>query len=142
MATKTLTLNSATIGPASWRSNTLKEIKLSQNVVNRSDRACDMGRCMDPLPHLRDTVGQLSNDEAHKYFRQTRGIVCLLRESLLETNEEIKVLTRGKEALEKALEHRRKDLKLNQDSQQMRQSRPAREKVIIIIIIIIIIINF
>ena len=68
--------------------------------------------------------------------------MCLLRESLLETNEEIKVLTRGKEALEKALEHRRKDLKLNQDSQQMRQSRPAREKVIIIIIIIIIIINF
>ena len=52
-----------------------------------------------------------------------------MRESLLDTNEEIKSLTRGKEALEKALEHIRKDLKLNQESTETRQSRPLRERV-------------
>jgi len=121
-------MNTATIGPTSWRNNTLKEIKLSNNVVNRSDRSCEHGRATDPLPHLRDTVAELSNEEAHRYFRQTRQVVCQLRESLLDTNEEIKSLTRGKEALEKALEHIRKDLKLNQESTETRQSRPLRER--------------
>ena len=129
MATKTVTMNMATIGPSNWRNSTLKEIKLSQNVVNRSDKHCETGRQNDPLPHLRDTVAELSNEEAHRYFRQTRQVVCQLRESLLDTNEEIKSLTRGKEALEKALEHIRKDLKLNQESSEIRQSRPLRERV-------------
>ncbi len=129
MATKTIALNTATIGPSSWRNNTLKEIKLSQSVVNRSDQSCETRRAIDPLPHLRETVAELSNEEAHKYFRQTRQIVCLLRESLLDTNEEIKSLTRGKEALEKALEHIRKDVKLNLESGEFRHSRPGREKV-------------
>lgn len=129
MATKTLTLNTASIGPQSWRNNTLKGIKLSQNVVQRSDKSCEAGRTMDPLPHLRDTVAELSNDEAHRYFRQTRAVVNLLRESLLDTNEEIKSLTRGKEALEKSLEHIRKDIKLNAESQEIRKTRPARERV-------------
>ena len=129
MATKTMTLNTASIGPQAWRNNTLKGIKLSQNVVQRSDKSCEVGRSMDPLPHLRDTVAELSNDEAHRYFRQTRAVVNLLRESLLDTNEEIKSLTRGKEALEKSLEHIRKDIKLNQQSNDVRQTRPSREKV-------------
>jgi len=124
----TLTMNTATIGPTSWRNNTLKEIKLSQNVVNRTDKSCDYGKATDPLPHLRDTVAELSNDEAHRYFRSTRQVVCQLRESLLDTNEEIKSLTRGKEALEKALDHIHKDIKLNQDSSAVRLSRPSRER--------------
>ena len=52
-----------------------------------------------------------------------------LRKSLLATNEEIKSLNRGKEALERALEHRRKDLALNQQSAEVRGCRPTREKV-------------
>lgn len=118
----------AMIGPSSWRNSTLKEIKLSQSVVNRSDQANRSGCGNDPLPSLRETVAELSNEEAHRYFRQTRQVVCQLRESLLDTNEEIKSLTRGKEALEKALEHIRKDLKLNQESENIRKSRPLREK--------------
>ena len=129
MATKALSLGNAMIGPTSWRNNTLKEIKLSQNVIHRSDKSCDLGRSLDPLPHLRDVVAELSNEEAHRYFRQTRAVVCLLRESLIDTNEEIKSLTRGKEALEKALENIRKDIKLNQESCDIRVSRPQREKV-------------
>lgn len=118
-----------TIGPESWRNSTLKGIKLSQTIVQKSDKSCDVGRSLDPLPHLRDTVAQLSNDEIHRYTREVRVIVAKLRESLLDTNEEIKALTRGKEALEKALEHTRKDIALNKDSQEIRVSRPARERV-------------
>ncbi|XP_062584190.1 tektin-like protein 1 [Saccostrea cucullata] len=119
-----------TIGPESWRNSTLKGIKLSQTIVQKSDKSCDVGRSLDPLPHLRDTVAQLSNDEIHRYTREVRVIVAKLRESLLDTNEEIKALTRGKEALEKALEHTRKDIALNKDSQEVRVSRPARERVL------------
>ena len=132
MATATSTevkMGLGRIGPASWRNHTLSEIKLSNNVVRKSDKSNELGRSMDPLPHLREIVAQLSNDEAHRYFRQTRAVVCLLRESLLDTNEEIKSLTRGKEALEKAIEHIRKDLFLNAECNETRKSRPARERV-------------
>jgi len=121
-----------TIGPESWRNATLKGLKLSQTIVNKSDKSCDVGRALDPLPHLRDTVAQLSNEEIHRYTRDVRVVVAKLRESLLDTNEEIKALTRGKEALEKALEHTRKDIRLNKDSQEVRVSRPLKEKVCII----------
>lgn len=127
MATKVA--STTMIGPESWRNSTLKGIKLSQNIVHKSDKSCDIGRAFDPLPHLRDTVVQLSNEEIRRYTRDVRAVVAKLRESLLETNEEIKSLTRGKEALEKALEHTRKDLKLNKDSNDVRLSRHTREKV-------------
>ncbi|XP_071096356.1 tektin-like protein 1 [Haliotis cracherodii] len=126
MATKVA--STTMIGPESWRNSTLKGIKLSQNIVHKSDKSCDIGRAFDPLPHLRDTVVQLSNEEIRRYTRDVRAVVAKLRESLLETNEEIKSLTRGKEALEKALEHTRKDLKLNKDSNDVRLSRHTREK--------------
>ncbi len=129
MATKSITLGNATIGPQSWRGNTVKGIKLSQNVVQRSDESCEAGRSNDPLPHLRETVAELSNGEAHRHFRQTRAVVYQLRESMLDTNEEIKSLSRTKDALEKQLEHIRKDIKLNEDSRGTRTLRPTREKV-------------
>lgn len=116
------------IGPEQWRNSTLKGIKLSQTIVNKSDKSCDVGRSLDPLPHLRDTVAQLSNDEIHRYTREVRAVVAKLRESLLETNEEIKSITRGKESLEKSLDHTRKDIRLNKDSQDVRMSRPPKEK--------------
>jgi hypothetical protein len=118
-----------TIGPEHWRNTSLKTIKLAQTIVHKSDKSNDVGRALDPLPHIRDVVAILSNEEVRKYTRDVRVVVAKLRESLLDTNEEIKSLTRGKEALEKALDHVRKDLKLNADSQQVRTTRPNREKV-------------
>ena len=123
------TMGVATIGPASWRNHTLNEINVSNNTIQRSDKSSMKGRSTDALPHLREVLATLSNEEAHRYFRQTRSVVCLLRESLIDTNEEIKSLTRSKEALEKALDHIRKDIKLNLDSVRVRSTRPSREKV-------------
>lgn len=128
-STKSVTMGTATIGPAIWRNCTLNEIKSSSSFTKKSDQACMHGRSNDPLPNLREVVAELSNDEAHRYFRQTRAVVCLLRESLIDTNEEIKSLTRNKDTLEKALEHIRKDVQLNLDCVSVRSTRPHREKV-------------
>ncbi|CAL1547406.1 unnamed protein product [Lymnaea stagnalis] len=118
----------ATIGPESWKNRSLRGMKLAQSVIANSDRNCDIGRSTDTLPHIRDVLATLSNDEIRKYMREVRVIVAKLRESLLETNEEIKALTRGKEALERTIEHTRKDLQLNRDSKFIRVTRPPVEK--------------
>ena len=119
----------ATIGSDPWKNASIKNIKLSQTVVNRSDKACELGQQLDPLPSLRDTSIQQSNARIHAYVRATRAVLVKLRESLLDTNEEIKSLIRGKEHLEKTLEHIRKDIILNNQSGSLRQTRPVREKV-------------
>jgi hypothetical protein len=116
------------IGPAAWRNNTLKEISTANLVQHKADHQNIQGRTLDPLPHIRDVLAQLSNDEAHRYFRQVRIVVLVLRENLIDTNEEIKSLTRGRELLERTIEHIRKDIKLNETSVLQRTSRPVREK--------------
>jgi len=118
----------ATIGPECWRNKTLRGLKLGQTVVENADRNCDIGRSTDTVPHIRDVLATLSNDEIRRYMREVRVVVAKLRESLLETNEEIKSLTRGKEALERSLEHTRKDIQLNKDSKSVRVYRPPNEK--------------
>ena len=120
---------SATIGSDPWKNASVKTIKLSQTVVGRSDKGCEMGQQLDPLPSLRDTSIQQSNARIHAYVRATRAVLVKLRESLLDTNEEIKSLIRGKESLEKILEHIRKDIILNSRSNKVRFLRPPREKV-------------
>ncbi|XP_068741017.1 tektin-like protein 1 [Montipora capricornis] len=118
----------ATIGSDGWKSASIRNIRLSQTVVNRSDKACELGQQLDPLPSIRDTTIQQSNARIHAYCRATRAVLVKLRESLLDTNEEIKSLLRGKEDLEKTLEHIRKDIILNTRSTTQRQTRPLREK--------------
>lgn len=122
-------VKAATIGSDPWKNASVKTIKLSQTVVGRSDKGCEMGQQLDPLPSLRDTSLQQSNARIHAYVRATRAVLVKLRESLLDTNEEIKSLIRGKESLEKTLEHIRKDIILNFKSNQIRSTRPQREKV-------------
>lgn len=123
---------SHTIGSDAWKNASVRNIKLSQMVVGRSDKACDMGQQLDPLPSLRDTCIQQSNARIQAYARATRAVLVKLRENLLDTNEEIKSLIRGKEHLEKTLEHIRKDIKLNVQSISQRKTRPSREKVKVI----------
>jgi len=117
------------VSPEKWKEASIHSVKLAQTVISRSDRGLDESRKSDPLPLLREACVKKSNDRIHAYVRATRTVVMKLRMSLLATNEEIKSLNRGKEALEKALEHKRKDLALNQQSVDIRSCRPPREKV-------------
>lgn len=125
----TVSLSTATVGPASWREATVKELKISQTAVERSDKGLDLGRAVDALPSLRDNCAQQSNTVVQAYVRETRAVLIKLRESFLDTNEEVKSLLRGKEALEKKLEHIRKDISLNKMSTEIRCTRPSRERV-------------
>jgi len=121
-------VNSNSIGPQRWSNDTVKTVKLSQSIVDRSDRAIEIGKATDPLPTIREVVAELSNNEIKRYTRDVRAVVSRLRQSFLETNEEIRSLLRAKAMVEKAHEHNRKDIQLNQDSITGREARPQREK--------------
>ena len=124
---------SATLGfkvsPDSWKEASTRTMKLSQTIIARSDKGISIGRRTDPLPLLRDACARESNDRIHTYVRAMRAAVAELRKRFVATNEEMKVLNRGKESLERALEHTRKDLALNHHSVELRSMRPLREKV-------------
>ena len=107
----------------------MKNIKVSQNIIQKTDKGTDLGKQLDPLPTLRENCAQQSNAKIHSYMRGTRAVVVKLRDNLIETNEEIKSLIRAKEALEKTLEHIRKDILVNKQSVFIRSSRPSRERV-------------
>lgn len=119
----------AAVAPKLWKESSIHGIKLAQTLICRGDKHLLESRQQDPLPLLRDACASDSNKLAHTYIRQNRSIVANLRQYLVDTNEEIKALNRGKEALEKALEEKRKDLALNEESAQLRTYRPPREKV-------------
>ena len=115
--------------PEKWREASIHGIKLAQVIIERSDREVSNERINDPLPQLRDICIQQSNDRIRSYMRATRAVVVHLRKSFAALNDEIKSMNRSKESLEKALEHKRKDIVLNLESQGLRACRPVREKV-------------
>lgn len=119
----------ATIGQDAWKLATVNNIKLAQNVVQRSDKFNDLGQQLDPLPSLRDNCIQQSNAQIHSYMRSIRSVVITLRDKLLDTEEVIKSLLKSKEKLEKCLEHVRKDLALNDQTRSGRHLKPLRERV-------------
>ena len=126
----------ALIGPASWRNQTNRDVTHSDQLSKKTYKIVSQGRKLDPLPHMRDVVRSVSDNEAHRYFRQTRMVVNYIRECLLDVNEEIKILTNGKEQMERHIEHVRKDLQLNKDNVALRSHRPVKEQVIYTCIII------
>jgi len=111
-----------------WKESSIHGIKLAQAIVERSDGDVKDARFTDPLPLLRDACARQTNDKIYFYARNTRNVVGSLRRAHVAVNEEMKSANRCKEKLEKALEHKRKDLVLNQDSQDIRSHRPPREK--------------
>lgn len=117
------------VSPDSWKDASAHTMKLNQAIIARTDKGIQSSRRTDPLPLLRDACVRESNERIHAYVRATRAAVLQLRKKLVATNEEIKALSRGKESLERALEHTRKDLALNHQSLEIRGLRPAREKV-------------
>lgn len=119
----------AAVAPQLWKESSINGIKVAQTLISRADKNLFESRQQDPLPLLRDACASDSNKLVHTYVRQNRSIVANLRQYLVDTNEEIKALNRGKEALERALEQKRKDLALNEESAQLRTYRPPREKV-------------
>lgn len=115
--------------PEKWRETSIHGVKLAQMIIEKSDKAVNDGRMNEPLPMLRDVCIQQSNDKIRAYMRATRAVVVKLRRSFAAVNDEMKSVNRCKEAIEKALEYKHKDLVLNLESQGIRKCRPLREKV-------------
>lgn len=128
MMTNTFPAGEARMGPTCWREDTKREIKLSHAVIRRSDKSTEVGRAINPLPVFRDTLVDMSKEHIMLYTRDTRAVVFRLRERFIETNDEIKAMHRVRETLEKALEHKRKDLSLSMRSSEIRETRPRRER--------------
>lgn len=118
------------VSPETWRESSIQTIKTAQTIITQTHQCVENNRLGDPLPILREMCVRESNNRILMYMRSTRAVVMKLRRCHVDTNEEIKALTRGKEMLEKALEHKRKDIALNQESMELRALRPSREKVI------------
>eukprot|EP00117_Sycon_ciliatum_P032766 scpid60036/ scgid25341/ Coiled-coil domain-containing protein 105 len=118
----------ATVGPRPWREASVKTIKVAQALAEQGDVTCHTARMYDPLPTGRDVLALQSNQRAHQYIRQSRDVVSKLHRALVEVSDEIRSTTRCKEALEKKLDHCRKDIHLNRQTAVIREERPKREK--------------
>ncbi|CAF1365114.1 unnamed protein product [Rotaria sordida] len=91
---------------------------------------------VDPLPYVRDMLNELSNTEAFLYARQCRVVAAKLRLCWSDVNEEIKSLLKHKEYTEAAIEHIRKDLIINKESEPDDvDDRLAAEKYYLILLI-------
>ena len=104
-------------------------VQESSNLVRLANKTVDVARTRDPLPGLREVVAGLSNDQAHAHFRRTRPVVYSLRDTTINLNAELRALARLRDALQKTQAEVARNLKINSETQQMRQRRPKREKV-------------
>ena len=125
-----VTSEASRVNEGKWKSQVSSEIKLNNELMDRSDRNIFFGKNEDPLTNLREVLRTLSNKEAFKYMRQCRLIVAKLKKCWLEVNEEIKSLSKNKEYVESAIEHIRKDLIINSEIMDGRIHRPFHEPVI------------
>ena len=117
------------VGPTSWTSGTKSAVQDSSDAVRRAYKTVEQARTRDPLPGLREVVAGLSNDQAHVHFRRTRPVVYNLRDTTINLNTELRALVRLRDALQKTLAEVSRNLKVNNETQQLRERRPAREKV-------------
>lgn len=108
---------------------TKSAVQECSDLVRLANRNVDVARTRDPLPGLREVVAGLSNDQAHAHFRRTRPVVYSLRDTTINLNSELRALVRLRDALHKTQAEVSRNLKVNSETQQMRQRRPAREKV-------------
>lgn len=74
---------------------------------------------------VREIRGQ-TNSETHKHIRSLKLDVSQLREHLLNVEEEIKNLTRGRHTLDLAVQDVRKALSTNQQSISTQQKKSSR----------------
>jgi len=111
-----------------WRQETMGDVRINAKAIEQSDQNILLGKGLDPVPHVREIVNELSNAEAFLYARQCRVVVAKLRFCWSDVNDEIKSLLKHKDYTEAAIDHIRKDLIINKESVTTRQ-KPKRESV-------------
>jgi hypothetical protein len=51
--TSSFPIGPSIVGPVPWRESTMRNIKQSNKIIDRSDYTVSVGRGTDPLPHIR-----------------------------------------------------------------------------------------
>lgn len=121
-------IESVSIGPESWRNRTLRGMKMSEDLIKRSNKHISYRQSVDVLPYMRNFLVRLTNDEILKYYREVRAVAVKLRHTISSINSEIVTMTRYQEKLHKELDFVRKDIVVNRESQKMRKFRPITEQ--------------
>merc|ERR1712004_209820 len=120
---------SESVSPEKWRNDCQLDIEKAQKVAENSDRFCTENDKDDrSLKTLREFLIDADNQKLHEYFRDCRELIVLLRQTYMETQDELRSTCKAQWKLEKRLDDMRKDSKVNKCSESMRTSRPKREK--------------
>merc|ERR1711953_793023 len=110
-----------------WRIGTVKRLDESKTLNEKIRKNIKIGQQEDPLPSFHDQCVLESNSGIIKYMREVRQVVMNLRSHLSAANEEIKRLSNSKMSLERCLEHLIKDIRVNQETINLRKMKPKRE---------------
>ncbi|XP_071979925.1 tektin-like protein 1 isoform X2 [Engystomops pustulosus] len=137
------------VGSATWRDASYKTIRLAQDLRLRpfsclpstrntpektriEDENIQMksGRryLPTPPPFNRDLIIDTCNAYACGYMRETRSSMSILRQALAETNHYIHRLQKQRSTLERSHANTRRDLLTNNETAQIRSTRPMSER--------------
>ncbi|XP_063794365.1 tektin-like protein 1 [Pseudophryne corroboree] len=137
------------VGSATWRDASYKTVRLAHNLrlspisaltltatgpagVRTQDENPQMKSVQKqqatPPPYNRDLIINTCNDYARGYMREMRSSMYTLRQALLEINRHILRLQKDRDVLEQSLANTRRDILLNNDTVQLRTSRPVSER--------------
>ncbi|XP_066437439.1 tektin-like protein 1 [Eleutherodactylus coqui] len=135
------------VGSATWRDASYKTIRLAQDLRLRSFSCLPptvnpqekmraentsmktmRGYLPTPPPFHRDLIIDICNTYACGYLRETRTSMSILRQALWETNQHIHRLQKQRSILERSHANTRRDILTNNETIQLRSTRPMRER--------------
>ncbi|XP_069799027.1 tektin-like protein 1 [Dendropsophus ebraccatus] len=137
------------MGSATWRDASYKTIRMAQDLKLRpfscpspSANPQEKMRAEDEITHMknvrgywpapppfnRDLITDTCNTYARGYMRETRTSMTVLRQALWETDHYIHRLQKQRSVLERSHANTRRDILTNQETTQLRNTRPPSER--------------
>ncbi|KAM3910603.1 LOW QUALITY PROTEIN: tektin-like protein 1 [Leptodactylus fuscus] len=130
------------VGSATWRDASYKTIRQAQDLrlrpfsclpttvhTQEKMRVEDENiRGYRPPPFHRDLIIDTCNAYVCGYMRESRNSMAILRQALLETNHHIHKLQKQRSVLERSHANTRRDILTNNETAQLRDTRPRSER--------------
>ena len=99
----------------------LQTVSFSQKLRAQANSLVPIDKPMRPTPNPGETARHQTNTQALHRTKQQRHNAAMMRKSLAELEEEVKVLNRAKHAIEVALQNTRKQMAVNHQALTMRE---------------------
>ncbi|XP_072287167.1 tektin-like protein 1 isoform X2 [Pyxicephalus adspersus] len=137
------------VGSATWRDASYRTIRLAHSLRSRpfsslpsapsgqgklrpqDEHTKVMGTTRPqptPPPFHRDLIVNQCNAYIRGYMRETRSSMFILRQALWETDRQIQRLQKERDILERSHANTRRDMMTNNETIQLRQTRPMTER--------------